>query len=126
MLVLIHLQEYGMMRRDCIITKGENRMTLKEAFYKTIELLEGYYNNHKQDDVVVSILSDLDCTVFQDGKPVDQATYDDWEKNIIPFISKGELSDNDVKLALIEFLDYYQQEFGYELEAAINYFIINT
>lgn len=101
-------------------------MTLKEAFYKTIELLEGYYNNHKQDDVVVSILSDLDCTVFQDGKPVDQATYDDWEKNIIPFISKGELSDNDVKLALIEFLDYYQQEFGYELEAAINYFIINT
>ena len=89
MLVLIHLQEYGMMRRDCIITKGENRMTLKEAFYKTIELLEGYYNNHKQDDVVVSILSDLDCTVFQDGKPVDQATYDDWEKILYHLLVKG-------------------------------------
>ena len=61
-------------------------MTLNEAFCKTIELLEVYYNNHKQDDAVVSILSDLDCTVFQDGKPVDQAPYDDWEKVIIPFI----------------------------------------
>ena len=44
-------------------------------------------------------------------------------KNIIPFISEGELSDDDVKVALIEFFDYYQQKFGYELESAINYFI---
>lgn len=98
-------------------------MTLNEAFCKTIELLEVDYNNHKQDDAVVSILSDLDCTVFEDGKPVDQATYDDWEKVIIPFINKGEITDNDVKEALIKFLVYYQQEFGYELEIAIDYFI---
>lgn len=97
-------------------------MTLKEAFCKTIELLKEYYNNHKQDDAVVSILSDLDCTVFQDGKPVDQATYDDWEKVIISFINKGEISDSEVKEMLIKFLVYYQQEFGYELEGAIDYF----
>lgn len=97
-------------------------MTLNEAFGKTIELLEVYYNNHKQDEAAVSILSDLDCTVFKDGKPVDQATYDDWKKVMIPFINKGEISDNDVKEALIKFLVCYQQEFGYELEVAIDYF----
>ena len=123
MLALIQLQEHGMTRQDCIIIRGGNKMTLNEAFCKTIELLEVYYNNHKQDDAVVSILSDLDCTVFEDGKPVDQATYDDWEKVIIPFINKGEITDNDVKEALIKFLVYYQQEFGYELEIAIDYFI---
>ena len=64
-------------------------MTLKEAFYKTIELLEEYYNNDKQDDVVVSIWFDLDCTVFQDRKPVDQATYDDWEKILYHLLVKG-------------------------------------
>ena len=47
----------------------------------------------------------------------------DWEKVIIPFINKGEITDNDVKEALIKFLVYYQQEFGYELEIAIDYFI---
>lgn len=97
-------------------------MVLKEAFYKTIDLLETYYNNHKQYDAVISILSDFDCTVFQDGKFVDQATYDDWEKLILPYIKNEEISDNDVKEALIKFLVFYQEEFGYELEDVIEYF----
>lgn len=67
-----------MMKLDYIIIQGENRMVLKEAFYKTLSLLETYYSNHKQDGAVISILSDLDCTIFKDGKPADEATYDDW------------------------------------------------
>lgn len=97
-------------------------MVLKEAFYKTIDLLETYYNNHKQDDAVITILSDLDCTVFEDGKSVDQAIYADWEKLISTFTKNGELSDNDVRDVLIKFLIYYQEEFGYELKGAIDYF----
>ena len=100
-------------------------MILKEAFYKTIDLLDTYCSEHKQDEEVISILSDLDCTVFQDGKSVDQATYDDWEKMIIPFIKKGKISDNDVKNVLIKFLRYYQEEFGYELKEVTEYFINN-
>lgn len=41
---------------------------------------------------------------------------------MIPFINKGEISDNDVKEALIKFLVCYQQKFGYELEVSIDYF----
>ena len=97
-------------------------MIFQKAFYKTIDLLETYYDNHKQDDAIITILSDLDCTIFEDGKPVDQAVYTDW-KNLISTLNKNEeLSDNDMKDALINFLIYYQEEFGYKLEDAIDYF----
>ena len=96
-------------------------MIFQKAFYKTIDLLETYYDNHKQDDAIITILSDLDCTIFEDGKPVDQAVYTDWKNLISTLIKNEELSDNDMKDALINFLIYYQEEFGYKLEDAIDY-----
>ena len=96
-------------------------MLLKDAYLRTFNILESYYNNHKEDDAVISILSDMDTDIFQDGKPVDPATYDDWESIISPFVKNGVLEEKDVILALLEFLIYYQKEFGYELEGVIAY-----
>ena len=73
------------------------------SFSKTIDLLEEYYQFNKQDEAVLSLLSDFDCSVFNDGNPVDLATYYDWEKIILPFMSHKELSESDVKKALIDF-----------------------
>ncbi len=110
-----------MIVQDYIIILGENKMLLKEAFYKTINLLETYYNSHKQCEALISILSDFDCTVFQDGKFVDQATYEDWKRFILPYIRNEEVNDDDVKEALINFLVFYQEEFGYDLKDIIEY-----
>ena len=58
-------------------------MIFQKAFYKTIDLLETYYDNHKQDDAIITILSDLDCTIFEDWKPIGQAVYTDiYENNL--------------------------------------------
>ena len=46
------------------------------------------------------------------------------KKIILSFMSHKELSESDVKKALIDFLIYYKNEFGYELENAIKYFSV--
>lgn len=102
----------------------EKGMRLNDAFNKTIDLLEEYYRVNKQDEALLSLLSDFDCSIFNDGNPVDLATYYDWEKIILSFMSHKELSESDVKKALIDFLIYYKNEFGYELENAIKYFSV--
>ena len=70
----------------------------------------------------IGLFNDMDTQIFRDGKPADPATYEDW-LTIVKSFSKNESIDFDnLMLALVEFLEYYQNEFGYDLDNIIEYF----
>lgn len=96
-------------------------MLLEDAYLFMFNILNDYYDKHKKNDSLASILSDMDPNIFRDGKPADPATYNDWEKIVRPFDKGGNIERRDVILALKSFLTYYHQEFGYDLESIILY-----
>ena len=96
-------------------------MSLEDAYLYMFNILSDYYNRYMENDSLASILSDMDCNIFTDGKPADPAIYDDWIMAVSPFVDNGCIKRSDIMLALRSFLVYYKQEFGYELESVIAY-----
>ena len=96
-------------------------MIIKEAYVVMYNILDDYYWHESKNDSLSSLLSDMDPNIFLDKKAADTATYNDWYSSISGYIKNGEISDENIILALKEFLVYYQQEFGYHLEDVINF-----
>ncbi len=96
-------------------------MVIQDAYIVMYNILDDYYCNKSKNDSLASLLSDLDPNVFLDKKAADPATYNDWYNSISGYVRDGEISDENIVLALREFLTYYQQEFGYQLEDVIDF-----
>ena len=104
------------------MNRGNNILSFDEAYSLTLNILNECYVSYKENDSLASLLSDMDTQIFRDGKPADPATYEDW-LTIVKSFSKNESIDFDnLMLALVEFLEYYQNEFGYDLDNIIEYF----
>ena len=96
-------------------------MSIEEVYVIMYNILNDYYCNELKNDSLASLLSDMDPTIFSDKKAADPATYDDWYNCVSGYIQNGEISKDNILFALKEFLIFYQQEFGYQLENVINF-----
>lgn len=95
-------------------------MTVQDAYTVMYKILDDDYHKTKNDSLG-SLLSDMDTGIFSDRKAADPATYNDWYNIVSKYVSDGEISDENMIVALKEFLIYYQKEFGYDLEDVIKY-----
>ena len=95
-------------------------MSIHEAYVVMYNILDDYYRE-SENDTLASLLSDMDPNIFSDKRAADLATYNDWYNCISCYIKNGEITKENIIVALKEFLVYYQQEFGYHLEDVINF-----
>lgn len=96
-------------------------MLIKDAYVVMYNILNDYYWHRNKNDSLGSLLSDMDPYIFSDRKAADPATYNDWYNIINNYVKNGKIEKENITLALGEFLIYYEQEFGYQLEDVIEY-----
>lgn len=96
-------------------------MIIQHAYLTMFQILNNYYFQEKKNDSLASLLSDMDPNIFSDGKAADPATYNDWYNAVKPYVKNGKIKNEDINLALKNFLIYYQQEFGFDFEDVIMY-----
>ena len=96
-------------------------MVIQDAYEIMYNILNNYYFHEDKNDSLGSLLSDMDPNIFSDGKAADPATYDDWYNIVSAYIENGEIANENIISALRDFLIYYQQEFGFQLENVIKY-----
>lgn len=96
-------------------------MSIQEAYVVMYNILNDYYCREPENDLLASLLSDMDPNIFADKRAADPATYNDWYNCISCYIKNGEIGEENIIEALKEFLIYYQQEFDYHLEGVINF-----
>ena len=98
-------------------------MTFKESYEYIIKILESYIEQNLNDDSLISLLSDIDCDVWNDDEPNDPATIDDLRKQLGKY-KKNEkelYSENEILLGLRDFLILYKEKYGYNLDNCINF-----
>lgn len=97
-------------------------MTFNEAYGYIIKILESYIEQNINDDSLISILSDIDCDVWNDKEPNDPATFDDLRTQLEKYKNEKDLySENEILLGLRDFLILYKENYGYNLDNCINY-----
>ncbi len=96
-------------------------MSIQEAYIVMYKILDDYYCREPENDSLVSLLSDMNPNIFLDKRAADPATYNDWYNCVSSYIKNGEIREEDIIVALKEFLIYYQQEFDYHLQDVINF-----
>ncbi len=96
-------------------------MSIQEVYVVMYNILADYYYREYKNDSLASLLSDMDPNIFLDKRAADLATYNDWHNCIGSYIKNGEIGEENIMMALKEFLIYYQQEFGYHLEDVIDF-----
>ena len=94
-------------------------MLIEDAYLIMFHILNDYYIETKNNNSLGSLLSDMDPYLYEDRTAADPALYDDWYNVMENYIKKGEVKKEVIKVALIDFLTYYQNEFGYELKEVI-------
>ena len=63
----------------------------------------------------------MDPKLFRDGQAADIATYNDWYECIKKYEKKGKIKNREMFMAILDFLSYYQKEFGFNFEQVIEY-----
>jgi hypothetical protein len=94
-------------------------MNLRQSYFAMFYLLDGYYDTTK-NGVLGSLLGSLNPNLFTDGMPADQAAWADWGNCVKKAFIKDKLSPKEAFQAVIKFITFYQEEFGYDLEWLIN------
>lgn len=94
-------------------------MNLRESYLAMFYLLDGYYDTTK-NNILGIILGSLNPNLFNDGMPADSAAWIDWKNCIQKTFNKEILSQAEVFQAIIVFLGFYQEEFGYNLNWILN------
>ena len=96
------------------------KIKMDKTYLLMFKFLEEYCTQ-KENTSLVSLLSDLDPGIFQDGMPADPATYEDW-KNISSQYLRGDSPLPNQKIqAMTKFPESYRDEYGYELDDLIRY-----
>ena len=88
--------------------------------------LDDYYNNHKDNEALASLLGDLDPNIFTDNMPADPAIYNDWLLISSKYLAKEEVAIEDYLTAISEFLKSYRDILDDSLNRAIDFFENST
>lgn len=96
-------------------------MLIYDAYLIVYEILDDYYYNENPNDSFRMLLSDMDPYLFVNAKSADPATYGDWCHAVKRYEKNGKIKNEDIVLALRDFLNFYQQEFEFELEEVVAY-----
>jgi len=90
-------------------------MSLRQSYLAMFYLLDWYYDITKNDALGI-VLGSLNPDLFTDGMPADQAAWTDWESCVKKAFLKDKLSPREAFQAVIKFITFYQEEFGYDFE----------
>lgn len=83
-------------------------MRLMQSFLAFFYVLDQCYDKCREDDLG-GLLGSISPDLWEDGKPIDQAVLNDWrDRNKIEL-----LNNHNILRAIYDFLEYYQQKFGY-------------
>lgn len=96
-------------------------MKLKDAFNITFMVLENFYFKMGVDNEALSILlSDMNPWLFSDDLSADSAAYDDWLEIAERIVKNKNINENEMKLVAIEYVRWFSDEFGYNLDNVLN------
>lgn len=96
-------------------------MTFSEAYVYIIKKLESFVEKNN-DDNVISILSDIDCDVWNDKKPNDLAAFNDLKNQLDKYKGENEqFSEEAALLGLQDFLTIYKENYGFDLENCLKF-----
>ena len=96
-------------------------LTTEDSFCAAFALLDKYYRE-SDDDKVCSLLSDMDPYLFKNSLSADPAVYGDWCRIIAAYQKDGRVEYLQMLFGLKELLAFYQKEFGFEHQNAIDHF----
>lgn len=92
-------------------------MTLSEAYKYIIIEFEKYIELHNNDGDIISILSDIDCDVWNDNCPNDPATFYDLKKELEKYKENDDCySLKNTILGLKDFLILYKTKYGFKTD----------
>ncbi|MDD5928561.1 MAG: hypothetical protein PUC37_02035 [Spirochaetales bacterium] len=99
-------------------------MTTLEINKFIINVFEDYLAANKDDSDIISILSDIDCDVWNDRAPNDPATFNDLIKEIKKYADSNDMfTDKQVILGLKKFLSVYKEKYDYKVDNFQKYLI---
>jgi hypothetical protein len=78
-------------------------------------LMDDFYQDTK-DDCLGSLLGGFSPHLFTDSMPADSAAWNDWENTVNKITVKEWLTSDEVLRATREFIDFHQNEFGFDLK----------
>lgn len=99
---------------------------MQNTYTIMFNILDDFYRQYKDNESLASLLSDLDPNIFTDGMPADPAVYDDWVRVTEQCFQSDKPSCNEIVLAIVNFLKFYQQEFTYVFTDIIDYLEKNS
>jgi hypothetical protein len=98
------------------------RTLSEKAYLSMFYVIDAYYSVHSTDSVG-SLLSDLSPFIFKDSISADPAAYDDFCDCFAKTAKGREVDDVDAGYQAAKlFLQFYNDEFGFELEDLIRDF----
>lgn len=86
----------------------QNQEMGMQSFLMFFYILDQGYNECKDDDLG-GFLGAISPEIWEDGQPIDQAVFNDWEK----INHDKAVNMNNIVEKICIFLEYYEQEFGY-------------
>jgi hypothetical protein len=96
-------------------------MTLKDSFNFMVSTLSGYYAKTHNDELG-GMLGGFDTSIG--GRPFDPAAWDDWISAVRKISKKDNLSEEEIKKAILFLLKEYNEHHGFDLKEVIEYFSI--
>lgn len=79
------------------------------SFLDFFYILDDAYNQCKEDDLG-GFLGAISPEIWEDGKPIDKAIFNDWQK----FCKPETINENNIIKRTYDFLDYYEKKFEFD------------
>ncbi len=96
-------------------------VTFHDAYNITFKVLEEYYNKLFVGGDLANLLSDMSIKTFSDAGSADPAAYEDW-LDIAKARGGNEcIQENQIILVAVDYIKWYMDEFGYELENELKF-----
>lgn len=96
-------------------------LTFHDAYNITFKVLEEYYTKSVEGDLA-NLLSDMSTKTFSDAESADPAAYEDWLDIAKARVDNECIQENQIILVAVDYIKWYMDEFGYELENVLQFF----
>lgn len=94
-------------------------MKIMQSFLIFFYILDQGYDQCKEDDLG-GFLGAISPELWEDGKPVDKAIFNDWQK-----MSNAEtINENNIIERIYDFLKYYEEKFGFNFSKTMQWLLI--
>ena len=93
-------------------------LTKTQAYLAAFRYLDKLYDQ-EPDETLGDLLSSMNPYLFTDSSSADPATWFDWVKCIDSITKSDQISSNEAFQAMIYFLRFHEQEFGYDFSGII-------